>query len=135
MKKLRYLAASVIAVVSLAIYSPLSVATCYAVSNLTGVTAFEWSDYSLKRDGFTDQVFHVNFDGEDSNVTNAYECSEFQKNKIICNGVPMNLLWVEVWSVYPSSKRITLVRTRHAESIPGLNGSALFVGDIIGRCN
>ena len=111
----------------------VSLAECWTVTNLQGVSTRAAEGQAISKDGYSGQRFEINIlDAAGSVTPSDMKCRKTSKYSIVCIESGPEQATVETWAIDPQSK--TVVHTKSRSGFGPLDGSNLFVGRVVGSC-
>lgn len=118
---------------SLILSASTAYAECWTVGNLSGQSAKAFEKYMLTEDGITDSRHNITLAGNRSLVTPSdLPCSQANSRLLVCIGQDRDSAMIETWYVDPFAKRAIYTQTRSGYG--PFDGSAVFVGEVLGPC-
>lgn len=108
---------------------------CWQIENFRGYSAKSYEKYQITKDGLGSQAFRLVIEENKAALfpNNGLACSKVSETSAVCAATDGMKSIVEVWAV---DLVIRKAYQTHSRSGSGpLNGSALFIGDVVATCD
>ena len=108
---------------------------CWRIEGFQGYSAKSYEKYQITPDGLGSQAFRLVIEENKAALfpSNGLACSKVSETSAVCAATDGVRAIVEVWTVDPIQRKAYQTHSRSGSG--ALNGSALFIGNVVAACD